>query len=56
VFATETDRLGNYPGIGTLAVLSAIAAYAIIAGALQIVLGLRLGRLNAARQQAAART
>jgi len=45
-----------YPGIGTLLLLSAIAAYAIIAGAMQIVLGLRLRRLNAERQQAAART
>jgi len=42
-----------YPGIGTLAVLSAIAAYAIIVGTMQIVLGLRLRRLNAVRQQAA---
>jgi len=42
-----------YPGIGTLLLLSAIAAYAIIAGIMQVVLGLRLRRLNAARQQAA---
>jgi len=44
-----------YPGSGTLVLLSMIAAYAIIAGTMQIVLGLRLRRLNAARQQAAAR-
>jgi len=42
-----------YPGIGTLLLLSAIAAYAIIAGTMQVVLGLRLRRLNAAGQQAA---
>ena len=35
-----------YPGIGTLLLLSAIAAYAIIAGGMQIVLGLRLRRLH----------
>jgi uncharacterized membrane protein HdeD (DUF308 family) len=45
-----------YPGSGTLVLLSMVAAYAIIAGSMQIVLGLRLRRLHAARQQAAART
>jgi uncharacterized membrane protein HdeD (DUF308 family) len=45
-----------YPGSGTLVLLSMIAAYALIAGTIQIVLGLRLRRLNAERQQAAART
>ena len=45
-----------YPGSGTLVLLSMIAAYAIIAGTMQIVLSLRLRRLHAARQQATART
>jgi len=45
-----------YPASGTLVLLSVIAAYALIAGTMQIVLGLRLRRLHAARQQAAART
>jgi uncharacterized membrane protein HdeD (DUF308 family) len=42
-----------YPGIGTLVLLSMIAGYAIIAGSMQIALGLRLRCLNAVRQQAA---
>ncbi|HEU5104086.1 MAG TPA: HdeD family acid-resistance protein [Roseiflexaceae bacterium] len=48
-------EIAVYPGIGTLVLLSMIAAYAIIAGMMQIALGLRLRRLNAARQQAGAR-
>lgn len=42
-----------YPGIGTLLLLSAVAAYAIIAGSMQIALGLRLRRLKSARLQVA---
>jgi len=44
-----------YPGIGTLILLSTIAAYAILTGIMQIALGLRLRRLRTAREQAAAR-
>jgi uncharacterized membrane protein HdeD (DUF308 family) len=43
--------MAAYPAAGALALLSVIAAYAIIAGIMQIVLGLRLRRLYAARQQ-----
>jgi len=42
-----------YPGAGILALLNMIAAYAIIAGVMQIALGLRLRRLNVTRQQIA---
>jgi uncharacterized membrane protein HdeD (DUF308 family) len=40
-----------YPAAGTLVLLSLIAAYAIVAGIMQIVLGLRLRRLSAALRQ-----
>ncbi|HEU5098501.1 MAG TPA: DUF308 domain-containing protein [Roseiflexaceae bacterium] len=40
-----------YPGIGTLLLLGLIATYAIGAGILQIVLGLRLRRLRMAGQR-----
>jgi uncharacterized membrane protein HdeD (DUF308 family) len=43
--------IAAYPGAGALALLTLIAAYAIIAGGLQIVLGLRLRRLYGMRQQ-----
>jgi uncharacterized membrane protein HdeD (DUF308 family) len=42
-----------YPNIGALALLGAIAAYAIVVGAMQIVFALRLRRLYGERQQAA---
>jgi uncharacterized membrane protein HdeD (DUF308 family) len=45
--------IAAYPGIGTLVLLGAIATYALVAGAMQIALGLRLRRLLTAREQAA---
>ena len=44
--------IAAYPGMGLLVLLSTIAAYAIIAGGMQIVLGLRLRRLRTARAAA----
>jgi uncharacterized membrane protein HdeD (DUF308 family) len=46
--------IAAYPGIGIALLLGAIAAYAIVAGAMQIALGLRLRRLRMARAQAQA--
>jgi uncharacterized membrane protein HdeD (DUF308 family) len=46
--------IAAYPGIGTLVLLGAIAAYAIVAGATQIALGLRLRSLRTARSHAQA--
>jgi uncharacterized membrane protein HdeD (DUF308 family) len=43
--------IAAYPGAGALALLSVIATYAIVAGIMQLVLGLRLRRLYSARKQ-----
>lgn len=42
--------MAAYPGAGALALLSVVAAYAIIAGLMQIALGMRLRSLHAAQQ------
>jgi len=48
--------LAVYPQAGLLVLLGLIAAYAIITGVLQIMLGLRLRRLRTAQEQVAAST